>query len=128
MSTQVFSRLSDEELTIPAGATKTYTATVDDNGAAIALASVSTLVLTLWDRATNKIVNSRDAQDVKNANNVTYHATSGLLTWSIQAGDTNLVGGSQQQETHRAKFVLTTTGGKVWHHYVDLICVPEFRP
>lgn len=128
MADERFSVLAVDKRTIPAGATKTYTATWNDDGTPIPSANVSTLVLTLWDRKTNRIVNSRNSQSVLNANNVTYHATSGLMTWSIQAGDTNLAGSGNETETHRAKFVLTTTGGKVWHLYLDLICQPEARP
>ena len=73
---------------VKAGTTPRFTATlVDEDGTAIALASLSTLVLTLIDTKDRAVINGRDRKDALNANNVTVHATSGLVTWAIQAAD-----------------------------------------
>jgi len=74
--------------------TPKYTATItDDAGNAIPAASLSSLALTLYvikTDGTTGYVNSRNAQDVLNLNNVTVDA-NGLLTWSMQVADTTLV-------------------------------------
>lgn len=99
-----------------------YEATLTDEDAApITLASVSTLTLTLYDVATGGIINSRNGQDVLNTNNVTLHATSGLLTWSIQALDNPIVTSTLSFERHRALFVATLTNGTIGRHEVDLV-------
>lgn len=74
--------------------TPKYTGTIlDDSGVAIPAASLSTLTLTLYVVKTDgtiAYVNSRNAQDVLNTNNVTIDS-AGLLTWSVQVADTTLV-------------------------------------
>ncbi len=102
-----------------------YTATLkDSNGTAVPLANLTTITLTYYLVSDGTIINSRDGQDVKNANNVTIHATSGLLTWSGQAADTaisdtGLTAGAK--ELHRALFEFTYVGdGTPGKHEVDL--------
>ena len=94
-----------------------YTTTMKDaDGTAIPLANISTITLTLYNRGDGSIINSRGtpaAQDVKNANNVTIHATSGLLTWAIQADDNPIVSSAvpvNDRETHIALFEIAYTG------------------
>lgn len=74
--------------------TPRYTAVLrDDTGAAIPAASLVTLTLSLYVVKTDGtigIVNSRNAQNVLNANNVTVDA-NGNLVWSVQVADTTLV-------------------------------------
>jgi len=96
-------------------ATATYTATLqDETGAAIPLAELATLKLTFYDAeqgepsvATGNILNSRNAQDVKNTNNVTVHATSGLVTWSLQTADNPIKNANLATELHVARFDFT---------------------
>ncbi len=84
----------------------------DNTNTVVPLSSLMTLTLTLYDLMTYVpgaspvvgILNSRDAQDVKNANNVTVHATSGLVTWSMQPDDNIIVTARRQVERHRAEF------------------------
>lgn len=69
---------------IEENSSQTYTATIkDENGSAIASARLASLVLTFYSIHTNEIINERDSQNVLNANNVTVHATSGLVTWNM---------------------------------------------
>lgn len=74
--------------------TPKYTATIlDDAGNALPIASLTTITLTLYvikADGTIAYVNSRNAQNVKNANNVTIDS-AGLLTWSLAVADTTLV-------------------------------------
>lgn len=78
------------------------------NAAAIADTDFSAITLTYVDEATLSVINSRNEQDVLNANNVTLSATA-LLTWSIQAADTTFVDPSLTRmiEYHRAIFTFT---------------------
>ncbi len=57
------------------------------------------------------IINGRDAQDVKNANDVDVADTTGVVVWSAQPED-NVIGTSRKQiERHRARFIGRTTNG-----------------
>ena len=101
--------------------TPRYSATiVDDQGVAISSANLSTITLTLYEKKTGSIVNSRDEQNVKNANNVTIDA-SGVLVWSIQVADLVMVNTNNTNETHVALFEWTWDAGtKSGKHEVEL--------
>lgn len=106
-------------------ATGVYTATITGNDGVtpIPLASLLTLALTLYvlkSDGTQAIVNSRDAQNVLNLNNVTVHATSGLLTWSIQAADTTLIE-AIPFERHIALFEWTTASVAGKHELILVV-------
>jgi hypothetical protein len=86
----------------------------NDHVTPIPLASLSTLILTLYAIIADSsmtIINARDHQNVLNANNVTVHATTGLLTWTIQVLDTTLVEPTLPFERHIALFEWTTASG-----------------
>ncbi len=88
-----------------------YTATLEDSaGTAIPLANLTTIVLTLYNVADDEIINSRDDQDVKNTNQVTINATSGLLTWTMQAADNPISDTALDWEHHRVLFEFTFSG------------------
>jgi len=94
----------------------TYEATLlDETGAPVALGSIESITLTLYnadgDEPAN-IVNGRDHQDIKNANDVTIDATSGKLTWAVQPADTAIVDARLGYERHVALFEYVTTGNK----------------
>jgi len=94
----------------------------DENDEGIPAASLNTLTLTLYnldDGPVHAIINSRNAQDVLNANGVTVD-TAGILTWSVNALDTAIVG-TGVQEKHRAVFEWTYNGGvKNGKHVIDM--------
>jgi len=99
-----------------------YTALVkDENDAVIALSRIDSIVLTLYNVHTNAIINNRDSQNVLNANNVTVHATSGLLTWDMQPADNVIIIDALKFETHRALFEWTYDTNKTGKHEVELI-------
>lgn len=108
---------------IKEGTTPKYTATLqDEDGTAIAQADITSITLTLYNLSatTRDIINSRSAQDINNTNQVTIHATSGLLTWSMQAADTAIQDSNKRVERHRALFVFTwDSGAKKGVHEVD---------
>lgn len=94
---------SSYELTIP---------WLDQADAPLPLVEVATLILTLYEVRSGTIINSRSAQDILNANGVTFHATTGIMVWTIQPSDTTFAT-TTRKETHRALFELTLgTGGK----------------
>lgn len=78
-------------LTITEGTTPTYTAILKDNeGVVVPAASLSAVRLRLYSTATGAVINSRNGQNVLNANNVTINNV-GLLTWKLLEADTILV-------------------------------------
>ncbi len=87
------------------------TLTHPSTAVAVVLTEVSTLTLTLKDQDGNTI-NSRSAQNVLNTNNVTFHATTGLLTWAIQTADTTLHDTAAASATHTGTFLLILTDGQ----------------
>ena len=99
---------------------RTVTFTLLDNASLpVLFADVATAQLTLFDMDTyvpggspvTGIINTRDAQNVLNTNDVTIAATSGLVTWSMQPEDNLIVTVRKQIERHRAEFRFVTTSG-----------------
>lgn len=100
----------------------------DQTGALIPLASMSALDLTLFIKDSSPLVyiNSRNAQNVLNANNVTV-VSNGTVTWAIQVADLTIPTANAGFEVvvFVAIFHLTTTGGspiqvrKEIHLYID---------
>jgi hypothetical protein len=99
--------------------TPLYTATlVDEDGAIIPGSTLTTLVLTHYNLATDAILNSRDAQNVLNANNVTV-SELGILEWVLQPLDTLIVDDTLCLETHVALFEFTwNSGARVGKHEI----------
>ena len=61
-----------------------------DPNSTISSANLSSLTLTLYDKCTGTIINSREDQDVLNTNNCTVDV-NGLFTWNIQADDNQII-------------------------------------
>lgn len=76
---------------------------IDEAGAPIPIAAVQTATLTIYarDEATKPIINSVDHVDIKNANQGTIHATSGLLTLSLNSLDNSINNVANDLEWHR---------------------------
>lgn len=91
----------------------TVTTTIlDETGAAVASASVTTMTMTSYDNKTKQIIGGRNGQDVLNTNNGTYHATSGLFTWTVLIADTALADQTNKQvETHVHRLRVTWSSG-----------------
>lgn len=84
------------------GTTPSISATITNKaGAAIPLASLTTLTLTLYniDDSACPIINSRNAQDVKNANRVTVDA-NGNLKWTLAPEDSAIATPSALTDQH----------------------------
>lgn len=106
--------------------TPVYTATLlDENSTAIAASAIDEIVMTLIDARTGEVVNSREEQDIKNANDCTIHATSGLFTWNIQIEDTELQASpliGAQYEEHVASITVRWNSTKQMHRTIALRC------
>lgn len=117
--------LTDSQRIVNEGNSFVYTATMkDEDGNAIPLTSINSLTLTLFDAGSGDIINSRNAQDVLNANQVTVHATSGLLTWNALPADNPIIDtrkapGSLEQ--HIALFrVSYSSNTKALNHFEEI--------
>jgi hypothetical protein len=82
---------------------------VDEGNVTVEASQINTLTLTYCDWTDGMIINSRQAQNVLNANNVTLVTPPSLplvttLTWDIQVEDTVMVHPSLPWEVHVAVF------------------------
>jgi len=84
----------------------------DEADTVIPLDQIATLTLTLYNEESRTIINARDAQNVLNLNNVTVHATSGLVTWLLQSADTSIETATKRYETRVALFAWTFASTK----------------
>jgi hypothetical protein len=100
-----------------------FTATlVDETGAAIPSSGVSAITLTVYNRdsATKEILNSVTAVNILNAGRGTLHATSGLLTVTLDPLDNAIVDNTSDLEWHRALIEGTyAAGAKGFKHEID---------
>ena len=109
--------MSESQLNYEPGESGVFTGTLlDTAGTAIPLANISSLTLTLTDARSGTIINSRNAQNVLNANNVTVTSTTGALQWLIQPADTTMYDSLYSVEDHVAKFTWTYETSKVGFH------------
>ena len=82
----------------------------DENGDTISTSSpLTACTLTLYDKATGTILNSRDAQSINNANGGT--VTSGVLTLELSYLDNALHNANRATEAHVALIEYTWAGG-----------------
>jgi hypothetical protein len=106
--------------TVKERCTAWYRATVQGDGAALPASSLDTLTLTLYDRDTGTILNSRNAQDVLNKANVTV-GEDGALVWELQPADNVIVSDGKSLEAHVALFTWTWGSGKSGRHEVPIL-------
>lgn len=83
---------------------------VDEDGVVIPGTLVTSATLTLYDQKTGAIINSRNQQNVNNANNVTI-ADTGIISWVLQPADNAIVNTKLAQEVHVAVFDLRWDSG-----------------
>lgn len=96
-----------------------------NDNAPVPASSLATLTLTLYNAADGSIINSRNAQNVLNANNVTVSA-GGVLVWDSVMADSPIVDTAAvpywRREAHVARFDFTypvgdpVKGGKIEVH------------
>ena len=123
------------------GSTSVYTATLKDpSGTVIPNSSIQQLKLVLYNQRTGVVINSRGSlsggvysmQDVHNANNCTFHATSGLFTWNMQPADNEIVDETLavgESETHVSVFKFQYTVGSDVHvgYHTEVFEVEQVR-
>ena len=104
--------LSAAERTIAEKSTHVYRTRIQDqNGAAILLANVAALTLTCYRAgAVTEIINSRTAQNVLNANNVTYASGSGTITAASNAAPIVVTSATHGRATGDWLYVSTVLG------------------
>ena len=91
----------------------------DENSAPVLKADVTSLTLTLYDQATRAIINSRRAQPVLDANDVTMGASDGLITWAVSPADMHC-SSSGQPAVHIAQFTCRWAAGAKEHVWTVL--------
>jgi hypothetical protein len=96
----------------------------DEAGVAISSASLTTLTLTLYPKATPATkINSRDAQNVLNANGVTVDM-GGYLVWTASPADNVIMDAALTEETHMALFEFTwSAGAKDGKHLIEFTVI-----
>jgi len=93
------------------GSTAAFFAVLKDPlGNLLPLSVVDSIALTLFDVASGAIVNGRNSQDIKNANDVTVNE-SAVLHWQMQIEDTSILDGDAEYETHRGEFIVNYNSG-----------------
>lgn len=84
--------LTMQQKTILEGTTAVYTCILQDSdGNPVPKYSLTSLTITLHDVATGNVLNNRSDQSILDVNNATMHATSGLLTWTMQPEDNQII-------------------------------------
>lgn len=115
------------EFEVLEGTTPQYSCSiVDENGDAVAAASLDTLTITLFNVRSRVVINSRDRQNALNANNVEVTA-GGLLTWNIQPADLVVASGDLISKL-QAVFEWTWGDGKSGWHELTLNVEAVPRP
>jgi hypothetical protein len=101
--------------------TARYSAIIqDETETALAGSNLQTLTLTLYDKATGTIINSRNDQDVLNTNGVSVDG-SGNVVWIMEPEDNAVVTATSKVEKHIALFEWTwDSGNKEGRHEVVL--------
>ena len=86
--------------------TRSFEADLVADDAPIAADSLQSLTLTVKQAYTKDVINSRDAMDVLNINNVVVD-DSGHLIWSVQVEDATMLNRALWQEPRRCLFKWT---------------------
>lgn len=76
----------------------------DEDGFALPLSAVSALELTLLNARDGSVINSRNEQNILNANQVTYSTSTGELVWRALGADSPMVNDDAYAELHIAHF------------------------
>ncbi len=114
--------MADELGTFNEKDTPVYYGLIKDHaGAVVDLTAADSLTLTLYEESTEAVVNSRTAQNVKNANGVTVYATAQSVTidgvaisynliWPTTIAD-NAIIGTRSLEKHIGVFTAIWSSG-----------------
>lgn len=98
---------------------------VDENDAPIAASDLTTLTLTLRDRATGEIINGRDRIDVLNANGATVDE-EGRVEWQLFPDDNPILHpsvippGRHERHVMRLRWTFSEGRAGVFESFVDV--------
>ena len=76
---------------------------LDEDGVTVAGSVLSSATLTLYDEKTKTILNSRNAQNVNQANDVTI-SEAGVVAWLLRPADNAIINDRLPSEVHVAVF------------------------
>lgn len=113
---------SGRQIVVPELSTQRITMTlVDETGAAVPLAAITTATLTLYarDEPAQPIINSVDHVNIKNTGRGTIHATSGLLTLVLDPADNAIIDGTNDLEWHRCLIEVGYSSTKALKYEID---------
>jgi hypothetical protein len=102
---------------------KYSTTLLRDDGQPVPLADLNTLTLTLYNKDSGAIINSRNNANVKNAGGGTYHATSGAFDMIFSAADMAALGVAPNAplvERHVVLFKATWAGNGALNWEVEI--------
>lgn len=95
----------------------------DETDAPVAKAVIGSFILDFRDMHTRAVINGREHQDVLDANQVTVHDTSGLVTWEMLPEDTPFGGsddsGRQIRQLEAHFYVVWDGGEKETGHIIE---------
>ena len=94
----------------------------DEKKNPIPAGSINTLTLTLYDRRTGNIINSRDGMDILNVNGGTV-VGQGDFALELSPGDMVIVDSGLSREVHIALIKFTYGTGKSGAHEVEIAVV-----
>ena len=95
------------QLKVKENASALYSGQLTDlNGDNLQLSDIATLTLTLTKDSSGEVINSRNAQNILNANNVVVDS-AGYMTWTIQPADNEVLDDALKFEVHDAVFTWT---------------------
>lgn len=94
---------------------------LDELGAAVPLAGIGTATLTIYarDEASQPIINSVDHVNIKNTGRGVIHATSGLLTLTLDAADNSIQNTANDLEWHRFLIEIGYNSTKALKYEID---------
>jgi len=94
---------------------------VDELAAPVPLSAVGTATLTIYarDEPTQPIINSVDHVNIKNTGRGTMHATSGLLTVSLETADNSIQNSANDLEWHRFLIEITYNSTKALKYEIE---------
>lgn len=94
---------------------------VDELGVVVPLSAIGTATLTIYarDEVGQPIINTVDHVNVKNSGRGTIHATSGLLTLSLDAADNSIQNNANDLEWHRFLIEIGYNSTKALKYEID---------
>lgn len=94
---------------------------LDETGAAVPLAAIGTATLTIYarDETSQPIINGVSLVNIKNTGRGTIHATSGLLTLSLDAADNSIQNSTNDLEWHRLLIEVGYNSTKALKYEID---------